>query len=73
LKYNNSQCNTCGTGNKDLARPFVENQVFTKMYDPSRALKCGTIFPELYLLYQHPIPEIYLKNSNYKYNKNGGR
>jgi hypothetical protein len=73
LKYNNNQCNTCGTGNNNLARPFVENQIFNKMYDPKTALKCGTIFPELYLLYQHPFPEIYLKDSNQKNKKNGGK
>ena len=33
-----------------LARPYVNNQTFTKMYNLSSALAHGTIFPELYLL-----------------------
>lgn len=33
----------------DLARPYVNNQVFTKMYNLSTGLNHGTIFPELYL------------------------
>lgn len=34
----------------ELARPYVNNQVFSKMYNLSSALKYGTIFPELNLL-----------------------
>lgn len=47
----------------ELARPYVNFQVFTRAYDISKALKRGTLFPELYLiesnnynswLYKHP-------------------
>lgn len=34
----------------ELGRPYVNDQVFTKMYNLSAALKYGTIFPELNLL-----------------------
>lgn len=34
----------------ELARPYVNNQVLTKMYNLSTALQNGTIFPELFLL-----------------------
>lgn len=34
----------------ELARPYVNDQVFTKMYNLSAGLKYGTIFPELNLL-----------------------
>ena len=34
----------------DLARPYVNDQTFTKMYNLSTALKYGTLFPELNLL-----------------------
>lgn len=34
----------------ELARPYVNDQVLTKMYNLSNALKYGTIFPELNLL-----------------------
>lgn len=33
-----------------LARPYVNNQTFTKMYTTSASLKNGTLFPELFLL-----------------------
>ena len=33
----------------DLARPYVNDQVLTKMYNLECALKYGTIFPELNL------------------------
>lgn len=33
-----------------LARPYINNQIFTEMYCLSDALKFGTIFPELNLL-----------------------
>ncbi|RDY29780.1 spore coat associated protein CotJA [Romboutsia weinsteinii] len=33
----------------ELARPYVNNQVLTKMYNLSTALNYGTIFPELHL------------------------
>ena len=29
----------------DLARPYVNDQTFTKMYNLSTALKYGTLFP----------------------------
>lgn len=32
-----------------LARPYVNNQTFNKMYNLSKALEYGTIFPELNL------------------------
>lgn len=32
-----------------LARPYVNNQVFNKMYNLSKSLEYGTIFPELNL------------------------
>lgn len=32
-----------------LARPYVNNQTFTKMYNLDKALQYGTIFPELNL------------------------
>lgn len=34
----------------ELVRPYVNDQVFSKMYNLSSALKYGTIFPELNLL-----------------------
>ena len=34
----------------DLARPYVIDQKFTKMYSLSSALNKGTLFPELYLI-----------------------
>ncbi|RGX11878.1 spore coat associated protein CotJA [Paraclostridium sordellii] len=33
----------------DLARPYVNNQIFSKMYTLPKALEYGTIFPELNL------------------------
>ena len=33
-----------------LARPYINNQIFTKMYNTSTALRKGTIFPELFLI-----------------------
>ena len=33
-----------------LARPYVNNQTFTKMYNTSSALRNGTLFPELFLI-----------------------
>ena len=33
----------------ELARPYVNDQVFSKMYNLSKALKYGTIFHELNL------------------------
>lgn len=46
---NNSKSVTKQIGNS-LARPYVNDQTFTKMYNYSSALKQGTIFPELFLL-----------------------
>ena len=34
----------------DLARPYVNDQVLTKMYNLSTALSKGTLFPELFLI-----------------------
>ena len=34
----------------ELARPYVNDQTFTKMYSLSAALNKGTLFPELYLM-----------------------
>lgn len=36
----------CG---EQLARPYINNQTLTKMYNFSTALKYGSLFPELYL------------------------
>ena len=36
----------CG---EQLARPYVNNQTLTKMYNLCTALKYGSLFPELYL------------------------
>ncbi|GAA3640330.1 spore coat associated protein CotJA [Asaccharospora irregularis] len=33
-----------------LARPYINDQVLTKMYNLSTGLKKGTIFPELFLI-----------------------
>ncbi|QYE99633.1 spore coat associated protein CotJA [Paraclostridium sordellii] len=33
----------------ELARPYVNNQIFSKMYTLPKALEYGTIFPELNL------------------------
>ena len=32
-----------------LVRPYINDQVFSKMYNLSKALEYGTIFPELNL------------------------
>lgn len=34
----------------ELARPYINRQVYTKSYDLSTALKRGTLFPELDLI-----------------------
>ncbi len=34
----------------DLARPYVNDQVLTKVYNLPTALKKGTLFPELFLI-----------------------
>ena len=34
----------------ELARPYINDQVLTKMYNLQSALNHGTIFPELFLL-----------------------
>ena len=34
----------------DLARPYVNDQVLTKIYNLSTALSKGTLFPELFLI-----------------------
>lgn len=40
-------CENCGC---ELGRPYVNNQIFTKIYNLSKALERGTIFPELDLI-----------------------
>ena len=34
----------------ELARPYVNRQIYKKAYDSETALKKGTLFPELYLI-----------------------
>ena len=34
----------------ELARPYVNRQIYNKVYDSETALKKGTLFPELYLV-----------------------
>lgn len=34
----------------EFARPYINDQIFTKMYSLSSALNKGTLFPELYLI-----------------------
>ncbi|MGL5312821.1 MAG: spore coat associated protein CotJA [Peptostreptococcaceae bacterium] len=46
----NKYKNTSKESNLSLARPYVNDQTFTKMYSLSGALEHGTLFPELYLL-----------------------
>ncbi len=46
MKNNRGISKNCGDS---LARPYVNDQKFTKMYSLERALKYGTIFPELNL------------------------
>lgn len=46
-KTNRGVSQNCGC---ELARPYVNDQVFTKMYSLSTGLKKGTIFPELFLV-----------------------
>ncbi|MCM0746079.1 spore coat associated protein CotJA [Clostridioides difficile] len=53
-----------------LARPYINNQIFTEMYCLSDALKFGTIFPELNLLESEMYnKELYAKPKKYR----GGR
>lgn len=33
-----------------LARPYINRQVYTKMYSLPKAFQRGTLFPELYLI-----------------------
>lgn len=44
---NKGRSKVCGDS---LARPYVNNQTFTKMYSLCNSLKYGTLFPELNLL-----------------------
>ena len=46
-KNNRDVVKKCGC---DLARPYVNDQVLTKVYNLPTALKKGTLFPELYLI-----------------------
>ncbi|MCT4566554.1 MAG: spore coat associated protein CotJA [Maledivibacter sp.] len=39
------------TGKCELARPYIMNQPFTKIYPLEEALMRGTIFPDLYRPY----------------------
>lgn len=48
----------CHNYGDSLARPYVNNQIFTKMYNLETSLKKGTIFPELFLIDS----DIYNKN-----------
>jgi hypothetical protein len=34
----------------ELARPYVNRQIYNKAYDSETALRRGTLFPELYLI-----------------------
>ncbi len=43
-KMNRDMEKICGDS---LARPYINNQVYSKIYDLSTALSRGTIFPEL--------------------------
>lgn len=45
----NERCiqQNCGL---ELARPYVNRQIYRRDFDPSIALKKGTLFPELYLV-----------------------
>lgn len=52
----------------ELARPYVNDQVFTKMYNLCSALQHGTLFPELYLFDSL----MYNKEQYYKPNKRTG-
>ncbi len=52
----------------DLARPYVNDQVFTKMYNLCAALQYGTLFPELRLFDSL----MYNKEQYYKPNKRKG-
>ena len=51
----------------ELARPYVNRQIYNKTYNPSIALEKGTLFPELYLvesnnyntwLYENPMNRV---------------
>ena len=43
-KMNRDMEKNCGDS---LARPYINNQVYSKIFDLSTALSRGTIFPEL--------------------------
>lgn len=45
-KYNDYSASSC-MKNKPLAMAYVPWQYFKDVYEPDRALRCGTIFPEL--------------------------
>jgi hypothetical protein len=51
----------------ELARPYINRQVYGDTYNPNTALKNGTLFPELYLvesnnynswLYENPMNRV---------------
>ena len=51
----------------ELARPYVNRQIYNNAYDSETALKKGTLFPELYLvesnnynawLYENPMNRV---------------
>lgn len=54
-----------------LARPYVNDQVFTKMYNLSKGLEYGTIFPELNLWDSTMYNNTLYKNSGNK--RKGGK
>ena len=46
MEKNRGIKNNCGD---QLERPYINNQVLTKMYNLCTALEYGSLFPELYL------------------------
>lgn len=55
-----------------LARPYVNNQKLTKMYNLSKALEYGTIFPELNLWDSQMYPKELYQNNN-RPRRSGGK
>lgn len=60
----------------ELARPYINRQIYSDSYKPGLALKRGTLFPELYLiesnhyndwLYENPMNRVKGKKEG-KYN-----
>lgn len=46
----NNQKNIEQKYGQELARPYINRQIYNNSYTPSIALKKGTLFPELYLV-----------------------